>query len=490
MANFWEEWPLWEKMTFVLALSIFAALCLGLCKNVYTRWKLRSYANLAAATGEVTPNMIEAQRAYNDEIPFGIRALERGVEVQGVWISQPNTPLDRSPASSFAATRNSETIPTLSLTLPEGSHQLNEPQPTHSSSRSIWSDSHRERSKDRSSSSKASREYSRQSYSTSRTRPASLPIPSNLRHSIAAESVGSNSYLEFDTNRFSNLSTSSGEGLNQRGASPTSSRDSHDSSNGRQQIKGHLSYRDERRGSGDAITPKGKGKERLVDARADLDLLQTHRLSHAAETGQLTPRSRHHRFWSREWLATSSPKQAPPSPDPLPTDHPTTTDSYFPIISPTRTDSQALPGGTEAIEPTFSSLDLYSKSFTHEVASAQDMGKIRSVGNTYPSFSWESLEIPEPTPETQRKSHEPNSAFETPTKRNSQILRKVNSAFEIMKPGTFTPKSYNTSSPALRHTDGNRRRSRKLQKKYTPDGERKRSSFIEHIYGNERHPQQ
>ena len=27
-----------------------------------------------------------------DEVPFGIRALERGVEVEGVWVSRGNTP--------------------------------------------------------------------------------------------------------------------------------------------------------------------------------------------------------------------------------------------------------------------------------------------------------------------------------------------------------------------------------------------------------------
>ena len=48
-----------------------------------------------------------AQRSPIDEeeaIPFGIRAIESGIEVEGIWISRPNTPMPIqpvSPASSF-----------------------------------------------------------------------------------------------------------------------------------------------------------------------------------------------------------------------------------------------------------------------------------------------------------------------------------------------------------------------------------------------------
>jgi hypothetical protein len=33
-------------------------------------------------------------------VPFGIRALQQGIEVEGVWISQPNTPAPGSPVIS------------------------------------------------------------------------------------------------------------------------------------------------------------------------------------------------------------------------------------------------------------------------------------------------------------------------------------------------------------------------------------------------------
>jgi hypothetical protein len=43
-----------------------------------------------------------AQRMQN-EVPFGIRAIEEGIEVEGVWISQPNTPEPLSRESSMTS---------------------------------------------------------------------------------------------------------------------------------------------------------------------------------------------------------------------------------------------------------------------------------------------------------------------------------------------------------------------------------------------------
>ena len=45
-------------------------------------------------------------------VPFGIRVIESGVEVEGVWISRPNSPAPSSPASvtsTSAATPNPQT---------------------------------------------------------------------------------------------------------------------------------------------------------------------------------------------------------------------------------------------------------------------------------------------------------------------------------------------------------------------------------------------
>lgn len=47
-----------------------------------------------------TPEMLEAQREERkNDIPFGIRAIESGIEIDGVWISRSNTPVASSRSS-------------------------------------------------------------------------------------------------------------------------------------------------------------------------------------------------------------------------------------------------------------------------------------------------------------------------------------------------------------------------------------------------------
>ncbi|KAF2667959.1 hypothetical protein BT63DRAFT_480856 [Microthyrium microscopicum] len=79
---------------------------LGLLKNWYAWHKNRKYIKLQGPIGASTfPKRIDIDiearvMAEIDEIPFGIRALQRGIEVEGVWISQTNTPMPGSPVTS------------------------------------------------------------------------------------------------------------------------------------------------------------------------------------------------------------------------------------------------------------------------------------------------------------------------------------------------------------------------------------------------------
>jgi hypothetical protein len=148
------------------------------------------------ASRETTPSMMEAQRMYDDEIPFGVRALESGAEVAGIWISRGNTPVPSahgSPANSIAISTSSsldhEIIPQLSLALHNLSFHGDEPQPVRSSARWTRSSPKQSRLKDRSSMSAASYTQSTQSHPPKRLRPTSLPTPSNLRHSQTMESL-------------------------------------------------------------------------------------------------------------------------------------------------------------------------------------------------------------------------------------------------------------------------------------------------------------
>jgi hypothetical protein len=62
----------------------------------------RKYIKLHGPTG-VSPVKMDLEArimAQFDEIPFGIRALQRGIEVEGVWVSQTNTPIPGSPVTS------------------------------------------------------------------------------------------------------------------------------------------------------------------------------------------------------------------------------------------------------------------------------------------------------------------------------------------------------------------------------------------------------
>lgn len=106
-------------------------------KLVYTRYRLRKYIAIASKKqaeqlelkqgGEVT------QRRGND-VPFGVRAIESGIEVDGVWISSSNTPVPSSP-SSFAApsidlpSLSSDTGPSDRMSSASNISRLEMPQP-------------------------------------------------------------------------------------------------------------------------------------------------------------------------------------------------------------------------------------------------------------------------------------------------------------------------------------------------------------------------
>jgi hypothetical protein len=75
--------------------------CIGLVKLQYDRYRIAKYTKVEKGKQAVpTPEMLEAQHEETkDEIPFGIRAIESGIEVDGVWISRSNTPVGSSRSS-------------------------------------------------------------------------------------------------------------------------------------------------------------------------------------------------------------------------------------------------------------------------------------------------------------------------------------------------------------------------------------------------------
>jgi hypothetical protein len=165
---------------------------LGGCRNIYTRWRLRQYTTVGIK--QPTPNMVEAQTT--DEIPFGVKAIESGVEVEGVWISRSNTPVpsgsnsfNNSPATSARASIASSIILNDTFQLPDSASSQSDKSRRHSLIKPSWANSKEPRSileRDRSTERlvpESSR--SRMPYAgSSRSRHTSMPVTSRLRESM------------------------------------------------------------------------------------------------------------------------------------------------------------------------------------------------------------------------------------------------------------------------------------------------------------------
>lgn len=108
-------------------------------KLTYNKWRLRKYTAVAETKAALRREMqhtasLKRGRSQRQQIPFGVRALESGIEVDGVWISGTNTPSSMPGSPNIAAKKPQPAPRDHSL---EGSSSTSEmsrieiPQPVH-----------------------------------------------------------------------------------------------------------------------------------------------------------------------------------------------------------------------------------------------------------------------------------------------------------------------------------------------------------------------
>ncbi|KAL3480233.1 hypothetical protein BJX99DRAFT_220963 [Aspergillus californicus] len=93
MSTFWKGWALWQKLSISLAFLLLLVLVYSFTVLTYNRRKIRKQA--AAEEKERAEQEAESNEAGSEasEIPFGARALEKGIEVEGIWTMKRPDPV-------------------------------------------------------------------------------------------------------------------------------------------------------------------------------------------------------------------------------------------------------------------------------------------------------------------------------------------------------------------------------------------------------------
>ncbi|KAI0109581.1 hypothetical protein GGR51DRAFT_99888 [Nemania sp. FL0031] len=89
--QFFSNWELWEQLTFVLAAGIVLVFFIGWAKLWWMQRLLKKHAVLDEEK-RARQSELRKSGMRRVEIPFGVRAIQSGVEVEGIWISRPVTP--------------------------------------------------------------------------------------------------------------------------------------------------------------------------------------------------------------------------------------------------------------------------------------------------------------------------------------------------------------------------------------------------------------
>ncbi|KAF1831493.1 hypothetical protein BDW02DRAFT_47719 [Decorospora gaudefroyi] len=443
--EFFNSWALWQKMTFVLGCAIVLAIGLGFIKLSYDRYKIRKYSKVDKGKKAQTPEMLEAQPVTQptedtrDEIPFGIRAIQSGIEVDGVWISRSNTPVGSSRASIM-----SEKLPR-SYT----NSQLELPQPVaQGSSRNS---SRAPSSFDRAVSAERIPTNDSRSSSPGRGHANDGPRCSNCHHHVSRNSAA---LYALESPRSAQTSgppsppTQAHTGPSSKESSRRTSDESDYMAIGQDVRAYETAY----------FRPSSQAP---IDPRTDLELLRSHRLSHVAETGQLTPRVRKPGN-SGEWASVA--------------ENNVSTLNGVNYFMPQKTPSPPLPTITDPSD------EVGVGSSTgpgHDGHAANQARQAVPLTESYAPNAPYYPDTYEPRGPHHQYSYD-QVPYEVNTQQNqerdSQVLRKVNSGFEILRPGTFQPPTPEELELAERRTSH-----KKLQKKRRASDASRKSVFVEQV---------
>jgi len=204
-----------------------------------------------------------------------------------------------------------------------------------------------------------------------------------------------------------------------------------------------------------------------IDPRTDLDLLQSHRMSHVAETGQLTPRVRKPGN-SGEWASMA--------------DHHVSTTNGMNYVNPRKSPSPpypaAVPQEEAAVAPSSSTQvdERGASAYTPYHASSQAKQAMPLTESYAPNAPYYPDTYEPRGPQHQYSYDEvPYEVSTDQNQRESQVLRTVNSGFQVLKPGTFQPPTPEEVEQA------EKKQSKKLQKKQRTSTDSRPSAFVEQV---------
>ncbi|KAF9695946.1 hypothetical protein EKO04_006188 [Ascochyta lentis] len=451
--EFFNSWALWQKMTFVLACGIVVTIFIGFCKLCYDRSKIRKYTKVDKGKTAATPEMLESQpvqwvhaEEMKDDIPFGVRAIESGIEVDGVWISRTNTPVGSSRASVISENRLPRSFNNSALELPQMSYASSRGSSGAPSSFDRAVSAERLPTNDSRSGSPPNQVYN------------SFPGPSSARYSQSNLARNSSALQNLEQARSGPPSPRNGQSGESSGSSKKSSRTSDESD--------YMAITQDVRAYETAYIRPASGAS-PIDPRTDLDLLQSHRMSHVAETGQLTPRVRKPGN-SGEWASVAENQVA--------------THNGVSYFMPQKSPSPPLPPIVDPQEEAAGYASSHVPDSQHQYQNQVSQGVPLQE-----SYAPNAPYYPD-TYQVRGPQHQPSYdevPYEVQTMQNnqrpeSQVLRSVNPGFQVLKPGTFAP----PSPEEMEMTDRSERRQstgKKLQKKRRSSGESRKSAFTEQV---------